>query len=238
MRFDGHVKITLLALDTLVNMSGRKDVPWAAPTSKVGGTSNSGRTLARRLRLRAIAVRPTSATRRGSVGHHERSLAFRIRPATPPFMRATGETEWDAYNNAVSLSEPRRRGGYGRAWRVSGTRWHGAPSRASWLPSQSSRRARNWTPLWRRHCTASRIRSRPHTCCGQRSTATCSSGRRRRTPAQHALKVRHRSAASSTTTIHTTTRTWRPRNSTTQTTTMPVPPITPQPTPPRTPARS
>jgi hypothetical protein len=35
MRFDGHVKITLQALDILTNLSKRKDVLWSAPAKKV-----------------------------------------------------------------------------------------------------------------------------------------------------------------------------------------------------------
>jgi hypothetical protein len=35
MRFDGHVKITLQALDILTNLSKRKDVLWPAPAKKV-----------------------------------------------------------------------------------------------------------------------------------------------------------------------------------------------------------
>ena len=39
MRFDGHVKITLQALDILTSFSRRQDVSWPVPKAKIEGAS-------------------------------------------------------------------------------------------------------------------------------------------------------------------------------------------------------
>jgi hypothetical protein len=103
MRFDGHVKITLQALDILVNLSGRKDVPWAAPTSKVGGRSTpaghwSGVFEYVRSPFTELPQLVAGLSDITNARSHFASDLQRLH-----FMRATGETEWDAYNNAVSL---------------------------------------------------------------------------------------------------------------------------------------
>jgi len=103
MRFDGHVKITLQALDILTNLSGRKDVPWAGPTSKVGDKSTpAGHWLGVFDYLRSpFAQLPQLVAGLSDITNARSHFAGDLQRLH--FMRATGETDWDAYTNAVTF---------------------------------------------------------------------------------------------------------------------------------------
>jgi len=103
MRFDGHVKITLHALDILVNLSGRKDVPWPAPTSTIGGRSTpAGHWSGVFDYLQSpFAGLPQLVAGLSDITNARSHFAGDLQRMH--FMRATDENEWDAYTNAVSF---------------------------------------------------------------------------------------------------------------------------------------
>lgn len=101
MRFDGHVKITLQALDILTSLSQRTDVPWAAPTSKVGEESTPW---GHRLGVVGYLKSPFAGLPELVAGVSDITNAHSHRKRDLQrlhFMRATDETELTAYWNAV-----------------------------------------------------------------------------------------------------------------------------------------
>jgi hypothetical protein len=103
MRFDGHVKITLQALEILTNLSQRKDVPWAAPTSKIGEESTPW---GHRLGVLGYLKSPFAGLPELVAGVSDITNIqshFKQDMQRLHFMRATDETELAAYWNAVNF---------------------------------------------------------------------------------------------------------------------------------------
>ena len=103
MRFDGHVKITLQALDILTNLSQRKDVPWAAPTSKIGEESTP---MGHKLGVLGYLKSPFAGLPELVAGVSDITNVqshFKQDMQRLHFMRATDETELAAYWNGVNF---------------------------------------------------------------------------------------------------------------------------------------
>jgi hypothetical protein len=103
MRFDGHVKITLQALDILTTLSQRTDVPWAAPTATVGEESTPW---GHRLGVLGYLKSPFAGLPELVAGVSDITNAqshFMQDMQRLHFMRATDETELAAYWNAVNF---------------------------------------------------------------------------------------------------------------------------------------
>lgn len=103
MRFDGHVNITLHALDILTNRSKRKDVIWPAPKAKVGDKSTSfdhwrgvlGYLISPDAGLPQLVAGVSDIT---AVHSHFSPNLQRLH-----FMRASDETELAAYQNCFTF---------------------------------------------------------------------------------------------------------------------------------------
>jgi hypothetical protein len=103
MRFDGHVKITLQALDILTNLSKRKDVLWPAPAKKVDEKSTPAEHWIGTLDYVRSPVAGLSQLVAGvsditTVQSHFKQNLQRLH-----FMRATDETQLAAYRNCVNF---------------------------------------------------------------------------------------------------------------------------------------
>jgi hypothetical protein len=103
MRFDGHVKITLQALDILTRLSQRKDMIWPAPSSKIGDKSTA---LGHWSGVLGYLGSPNAGLPELVEGVSDITTAqshFTADLQRLHFMRASDETELTAYHNCVNF---------------------------------------------------------------------------------------------------------------------------------------
>lgn len=103
MRFDGHVKITLQALDILTNLSKRTDVLWPAPTKKVDEKSTPAEHWIGALDYvrSPVAGLPQLVAGVSDITTAQSHFAQNLQRLH--FMRATDETQLAAYRNCVNF---------------------------------------------------------------------------------------------------------------------------------------
>ena len=103
MRFDGHVKITGQALRILTDLTKRNDVPWSAPTGPVGDKSTAREHWMGVLLYINSPFAGLPELVAGVSDISEAQSHFKQNLQRMHFMRATEDTEHEAFRNGVAF---------------------------------------------------------------------------------------------------------------------------------------